>query len=147
MGAQQFTHYAGWQAFMAIRNFALPSSSRGVSEIVPRVTFTDPEIAAVGMTEEEFLAKFGDDGKVITRYLPHVDRAVCEREEEDGFFKIMFTKNQKVRMAGNCARAAWSFHHLCRSFLSFALSCYLIPNKLVGFCCFPARLPLQLLPR
>ena len=29
--------------------------------------------------------------------LPHVDRAVCEREEDDGFFKIMFTKDYKVR--------------------------------------------------
>jgi hypothetical protein len=36
IGSQQFTHYAGWQAFMAVRNMALPGKDKGTSLIVPR---------------------------------------------------------------------------------------------------------------
>jgi len=50
-GGYQFTHFAGWQAFQAVRNALLPGSSRGFSDAVPSVTFTDPEVASVGLTE------------------------------------------------------------------------------------------------
>ena len=50
-GGLQFTHYAGWQAVMAVRNALLPGASKGVTEQVPWTTFTDPEVAHIGLTE------------------------------------------------------------------------------------------------
>lgn len=44
-------YYAGWQAFMAARNALQPGASRGVTDWVPWTTFTDPEVAHIGLTE------------------------------------------------------------------------------------------------
>jgi pyruvate/2-oxoglutarate dehydrogenase complex dihydrolipoamide dehydrogenase (E3) component len=52
-GGLQFTHYAGWQATLATRNVLLPGASKGVTDQVPWTTFTDPEVAHVGMTETQ----------------------------------------------------------------------------------------------
>eukprot|EP00045_Choanoeca_perplexa_P020974 m.5453 g.5453 ORF g.5453 m.5453 type:complete len:492 (+) comp7686_c0_seq1:111-1586(+) len=90
IGGQQFTHLAGTQAFTAVRNMSLPSKDKGLSPLVPRATFTDPEVASVGLTEAEFRTKFGDKGVVMTRSLELVDRAVCENEEGQGFVKLMY---------------------------------------------------------
>ena len=52
-GSYQFTHYAGYQGFMAVRNAFLPRNRRAVLGHVPWVTFTDPEVAHVGLTESK----------------------------------------------------------------------------------------------
>jgi pyruvate/2-oxoglutarate dehydrogenase complex dihydrolipoamide dehydrogenase (E3) component len=88
VGAQQFSHYAGWQAFHAVRNILLPGSSEGVTDIVPRVTFTDPEVAQVGPTEEEAIARLGKNLEVHRFDLSRVDRAVCDNDRV-GFIKLL----------------------------------------------------------
>jgi len=45
IGSYQFTHYAGWQAAMAVRNALLPGATKGIRDMVPWTTFTDPEVA------------------------------------------------------------------------------------------------------
>jgi len=87
-GSYQFTHYAGWQAFQAVRNALLPGSASGVSNLVPWVTFTDPEVAHVGATEEQARTENGNGVCVYRRDLHQVDRAVCENDLS-GFFKII----------------------------------------------------------
>ena len=52
-GGYQFTHYAGYQGFMAVRNAFLSFNKESVLERVPWATFTDPEVAHVGLTEEQ----------------------------------------------------------------------------------------------
>lgn len=52
-GGFQFTHYAGFQGAMAVRNMMLPGRSRARPEHPPWATFTDPEVAHVGYTEEQ----------------------------------------------------------------------------------------------
>jgi pyruvate/2-oxoglutarate dehydrogenase complex dihydrolipoamide dehydrogenase (E3) component len=91
-GGYQFTHFAGWQAFEAVRNALLPGSSPGMSDLVPRVTFTDPEVAHVGLSEQEAVARFGGSASVHRWYLDRVDRAVCENDTS-GFIKII-TKDE-----------------------------------------------------
>lgn len=58
-GGAQFTHLANYHAGLVIRSalFRLPARVR--MEQVPRVTFTDPEIAHVGLTEAEARAQHG----------------------------------------------------------------------------------------
>eukprot|EP00043_Microstomoeca_roanoka_P030009 m.24214 g.24214 ORF g.24214 m.24214 type:complete len:483 (-) comp9641_c0_seq1:1376-2824(-) len=99
IGSQQFTHYAAWQAFLAVRNFILPSRDHAKTTLVPRCTFTDPEVAAIGPSEEEFKQKYGAKARVAFRHLKQVDRAVTEDEDSIGFYKILYTTNGKIRGA------------------------------------------------
>ena len=87
-GGYQFTHFAGWQAFQAARNALLPGSASGLTDLVPWVTFTDPEVAHIGLTEERAKAQFGDAVRVHRRDLNHTDRAVSDGDT-DGFTKIV----------------------------------------------------------
>ena len=87
-GGYQFTHYAGWQAFHAVRNALLPGSSSGISELVPWVTFTDPEVAHIGATEAQARAEHGERVRVDRWEMGKVDRAVCENDTS-GFLKII----------------------------------------------------------
>jgi pyruvate/2-oxoglutarate dehydrogenase complex dihydrolipoamide dehydrogenase (E3) component len=87
-GSYQFTHYAGWQAFQAVRNALLPGSSIGVSDLVPWVTFTDPEVAHIGATEKQARSEHGDHIEVHRWELSKVDRAVCENDVS-GLVKII----------------------------------------------------------
>ena len=95
LGGYQFTHFAGWQAFQAVRNALLPGSSSGFTDLVPWVTFTDPEVAHVGPTEEQARARFGDNVKVCRWEMNRTDRAVCENDT-DGFVKIIARKDGTV---------------------------------------------------
>ena len=83
-GGYQFTHFAGWQAFQAARNALLPGSAAGLTDLVPWVTFTDPEVAHVGLSEEQARAKFGDNVRVCRWEMSRTDRAICE-DDCDGF--------------------------------------------------------------
>ena len=87
-GGYQFTHYAGWQAFQAVRNALLPGSSSGVTDLVPWVTFTDPEVAHVGLSEQQATSQFGNVIRIHRWNMTRVDRAVCENDTS-GFMKII----------------------------------------------------------
>lgn len=91
IGGQQFTHLAGWQAFQAVRNALLPGSSDVSKVLVPRVTFTDPELAQAGPLEAEAREQHGSIA-VHRRTLERIDRAVCENDR-DGVFKLITEKN------------------------------------------------------
>jgi pyruvate/2-oxoglutarate dehydrogenase complex dihydrolipoamide dehydrogenase (E3) component len=88
LGGHQFTHFAGWQAFQAVRNALLVGSASGFSEVVPWVTFTDPEVAHVGLTEAHATEKFPGQVKTFRWELTRADRAVCDGDT-DGFIKLV----------------------------------------------------------
>ena len=111
VGGPQFTHYAGYQAFIAARNALFPGASKGVAESVPWTTFTDPEVARAGLTEAEARDKYRD-GDVGVRVVPmeRVDRAVTESDTE-GFIKVVHKKDGTVVGATVVAeRAGESIH-------------------------------------
>ena len=91
-GGYQFTHYAGWQAFMAARNALLPGSSSGISDRVPWTTFTDPEVAHVGLTQAQAGDRFGDDVMTCEWPMERVDRARTEGDTT-GFLKLVHQKD------------------------------------------------------
>ena len=91
-GGPQFTHYAGWQAFMAVRNALLPGTSRGTSDGVPWTTFTDPEVAHVGLTEEQARGRHGDDVLTCNWPMATVDRARAEGDTS-GYLKLVHRKD------------------------------------------------------
>lgn len=88
-GPYQFTHFAAHQAWYAAVNALFGSFRRFRADyrVLPRVTFTDPEIARVGHNEAS--AREAQIPFEIVRYdLAHLDRAVCEGAAE-GFVKIL----------------------------------------------------------
>jgi pyruvate/2-oxoglutarate dehydrogenase complex dihydrolipoamide dehydrogenase (E3) component len=88
IGGYQFTHYAGWQAAIAVRNALLPLASTGVRETVPWTTFTDPEVARAGLTEEQARERFGDAVEILEWPMTKVDRPRAEVDTE-GFVKLV----------------------------------------------------------
>jgi pyruvate/2-oxoglutarate dehydrogenase complex dihydrolipoamide dehydrogenase (E3) component len=94
-GGLQFTHLAGFQGFQAARNALLPGSSAGRASLVPRVTFTDPEIAHVGATLAEAQTTDGDSVREIHWPLGHADRAVCEGDQ-DGFIRLVVASRGRI---------------------------------------------------
>merc|ERR1719350_272420 len=63
---------------------------------VPRATFTHPEVATVGYTHSQAVAKFGAD-KVpfLRKNLSEIDRTVCEGATE-GFVKIVYNDKSVI---------------------------------------------------
>ena len=92
IGRHQFTHYAGWQAVIAVRNALLPGASKGIPERVPWTTFTDPEVAHVGLTEAQAQDKFGDEVVMHEWPMARVDRAQSEGDTA-GFIKLVYRKD------------------------------------------------------
>ncbi|MQF94391.1 MAG: NAD(P)/FAD-dependent oxidoreductase [SAR202 cluster bacterium] len=91
----QFTHYAGYQGFMAVRNAFLPFNKRAVMERVPWVTFTDPEVAHVGLTESQAVQRYGTKAAEATWPLEQTDRWLTE-EDSPGLLKIVHLPNGKL---------------------------------------------------
>ncbi len=87
IGGMQFTHYAGYQAAQAVRNIFLPLKLKFEPGYVPWATFTDPEIAHVGLTEEE-ATKAGKECHVVRFPYSMLERAVTDQDAE-GLMKFL----------------------------------------------------------
>ncbi|RME42325.1 MAG: hypothetical protein D6791_18030, partial [Chloroflexi bacterium] len=109
-GGLQFTHYAGWQAFLAARNALLPGASRGVSDRVPWTTFTDPEVAHIGLNEAQARERFGDAVMVCEWPMAQVDRALAEGDTA-GFIKLVHKPDGTLLGATIVARRAGEMIH------------------------------------
>ncbi|MEM7684714.1 MAG: FAD-dependent oxidoreductase [Pseudomonadota bacterium] len=94
-GGLQFTHVAGYQAGLVIRNalFRLPVKNR--TDIIPWATYTDPEIAHVGLTEEAARAEHGDKVEVARFHFNENDRALAELKTT-GFAKAVVGRRGKI---------------------------------------------------
>lgn len=94
-GGPQFTHVAGYQAGILIRRLLFRMFWAKVNyDALPWVTYTDPELAQVGMTEA--MAKEQHSKLTILRWgFAENDRAQAERET-GGHMKIVATKKGKI---------------------------------------------------
>ncbi len=94
-GGLQFTHVAGYHAGIIIRSalFGLPSKAKTAH--IPWATYTDPELAQVGLTEAQVREQHGDAVEVARFDYHHNDRAVSERKTK-GFIKVMVVKGRPV---------------------------------------------------
>jgi len=90
-GPFQFTHTADYQARIILRNALFPGKSKARYKVVPWSTFTDPEVARVGINESEAKKK-NIPYDAYQFPLADLDRAICDREEE-GFIKLLTKKD------------------------------------------------------
>lgn len=91
-GLPQFTHLAGVNGSIAATNAMLGLRRRVDRRAVPRVTFTSPEVAAVGLQASECDARLH---QVITIDHRHSDRAIAESRTA-GFTQIVVTRSGRI---------------------------------------------------
>ncbi|NNE24172.1 MAG: FAD-dependent oxidoreductase [Rhizobiales bacterium] len=94
-GGLQFTHVAGYHAGLVIRNalFKLPAKNK--TGHIPWVTYTDPELAHVGLTEADARKQHGDGVKMLKWTFDENDRARTERKT-DGIIKVVTAGNGSI---------------------------------------------------
>jgi pyruvate/2-oxoglutarate dehydrogenase complex dihydrolipoamide dehydrogenase (E3) component len=97
----RFTHAANYHAGIVVRRalFRLPANVD--NRVMPRVTYTDPELAAVGLNEEEARARHGTV-KILRWPVAENDRAQAERETS-GHVKVLVGRGGRIL---GCAIAA-----------------------------------------
>ena len=95
IGGLQFTHVAAYHAGIILRSslFALPSTANHAH--IPYVTYTDPELAQVGLTENQGRQKYGIKLEICRFPYAGNDRAITERSTE-GFIKILVVRGRVV---------------------------------------------------
>lgn len=94
-GGLQFTHVAGYHAGVVIRSALFGLPARASHHHVPRATYTDPELAQIGLTEAEARVRHGDRVELARFNFHHNDRLLAERRAE-GFIKVMVVKGRPV---------------------------------------------------
>ncbi|MEQ9242049.1 dihydrolipoyl dehydrogenase family protein [Roseovarius indicus] len=94
-GGLQFTHVASYHANVVIRSilFGIPSKARTTH--IPHATYTDPELAQVGLSEAEARRIHGGNLEVFRIDYAGNDRAIAERKTT-GFLKVMVVRGRPI---------------------------------------------------
>ncbi len=107
--AYQFTHAADFQARVAVQNALNPLPLFRASAdnlVIPWTTYTDPEVAHVGMTAEQASRAGASKIETLKQPFDHVDRALLDGER-DGFARVHIdARSGRIRGATIVARHA-----------------------------------------
>jgi pyruvate/2-oxoglutarate dehydrogenase complex dihydrolipoamide dehydrogenase (E3) component len=95
-GGLQFTHAASYHAGIIIRNALFRLPAKNAPAAFPWVTYTDPELAQVGLNEQNARQRYGDDAvKILRADFAQNDRAQADRHT-DGFLKAVVARRGKI---------------------------------------------------
>jgi pyruvate/2-oxoglutarate dehydrogenase complex dihydrolipoamide dehydrogenase (E3) component len=90
-GQYQFSHVAEHEAKILVRNILFPGAQAVPYDVVPWATFTDPELAHVGLTEAGAVARYGEKAVTVLRHrFVQDDRAIVEGRTA-GLVKVVTT--------------------------------------------------------
>ncbi len=96
-GGPQFTHIAGYQAGIVIRNICFRLPAKVNYTALPWVTYTSPELSHVGMTHHDAILKYGEDNiRVLNFDISGNDRAVAEGHKKSMMKVIGHVKTAKI---------------------------------------------------
>ncbi len=98
-GGLQFTHVASYHAGIVIKNALFRIPAKQDMSAIPKVTYTSPELAQVGLTEAAAREIHGDQVRVTSWPFAENDRAIAERATE-GLVKIVIGPKGRVLGAG-----------------------------------------------
>ncbi|MFV2017391.1 dihydrolipoyl dehydrogenase family protein [Micromonospora sp. LOL_023] len=101
-GHGAFTHLATYQADVAVRDILDQGGPAAEYRAVPRVTFTDPEIGAVGLTEQQAREQ-GIDVAVAVTEVPDSSRGWIHGPGNDGFIKLVADVDRGVLVGATSA--------------------------------------------
>ena len=94
-GGLKFTHVAGYHAGVIIRSALFGLRAKATDKHIPWATYTDPEIAHVGMSEAQAVEAYGDKVEVLRFEYAENDRARAERNTK-GLIKVMVLKGKPI---------------------------------------------------
>ncbi|WP_172330264.1 NAD(P)/FAD-dependent oxidoreductase [Mangrovicoccus sp. HB161399] len=94
-GQGQFTHLAGYHAGVAIRPILFGLPAKAAASHIPRVTYTEPELAQIGLAEAEARAAHGGRLEVIRVPYSGNDRALAAGAGA-GMLKLMVVRGRPV---------------------------------------------------
>lgn len=94
-GGLQFTHVAGYHAGLIIKQVLFGLPAKVSTAHIPWATYTDPEIAQVGLSEAQAQQQFGNKLEVVRFDFAHNDRAIATRQNK-GLIKVMVVKGRAV---------------------------------------------------
>lgn len=97
-GGLQFTHVAAYHAGIVVRQAVLGLPAKTNMRAMPRATYTEPELAQVGLTEAEARAAHGDALTVVRAGFDHNDRAIAGHKGK-GLVKVMVVGGRPVGAA------------------------------------------------
>lgn len=101
-GHGAFTHMAMYQAGIAIRDILGQEGPPADYRAVPRVTFTDPEIGAVGLTEAQAVER-GIAVRTGLSQVPSSARGWIHKAGNDGFIKLVADAEREVLVGATSA--------------------------------------------
>jgi pyruvate/2-oxoglutarate dehydrogenase complex dihydrolipoamide dehydrogenase (E3) component len=93
-GSLQFTHMAGYQAGLVIRSILFRLPIRENKTLIPHVTFSQPELAHIGLQEKDFVHK-KHEIRVLRWSFSDNDRARCENKTQ-GMIKIIASSKGRI---------------------------------------------------
>lgn len=110
IGGYQFTHVAAHEAVTIITNALFLPINKVNYRVIPWATFTDPELARVGLTESQAQEKYGDNFDILKQEFSEVDRAQAERATL-GFAKLIVKRNGDILGAHLVGKSAGELIH------------------------------------
>ncbi len=109
-GREAFTHVAGAHAGLIIRRALFAQATDVEALVVPRVTYTDPEIAAVGLSEADARKLHGDRVQILSVPFNGNDRAIAESDTR-GLGKLILDPNGRILGVAIVGRGAGELIH------------------------------------
>jgi pyruvate/2-oxoglutarate dehydrogenase complex dihydrolipoamide dehydrogenase (E3) component len=94
-GTLELTHFAAYQSLVAVANALFGLRRRAETGWIPWATFTDPEIAHVGLTEAECRARLGDGTAIYRHDYARNDRAITAGRAR-GFAKLVADRRGRL---------------------------------------------------
>jgi pyruvate/2-oxoglutarate dehydrogenase complex dihydrolipoamide dehydrogenase (E3) component len=91
IGGPQFTHVASYHAGVILRNALFRLPAKNAPKALPWVTYTDPELAHVGLTEAEARRRLGGTVRILRADFAQNDRAQTDGHTL-GFIKVAVSK-------------------------------------------------------
>lgn len=130
IGPRHFTHVGSYHAGVLARRLFFRLPAKVDYAALPRVTYTDPELASVGMTEDE-ARKAGHDPQVLDWPMHENDRAIAEARPE-GLARLIVAKRGKLLGVGIAAPHAGEMiglltHAVAKGLPASALAGLIIP--------------------
>ena len=95
-GRTLFTHSAAYEGVRAVRDMFFPGKGT-VDATIPWCTFTDPELAHVGLTSAQATERYGDEAHVWRMGLDHNDRARADGTDQGA---VVIVTGPKRRIVG-----------------------------------------------
>ncbi len=103
VGRGAFTHMSMYHARIILGDLLGRPRHPAEYHAVPRVTFTDPEIGSVGMTEAQARAAHGDRVRTAISQLPASARGWIHKAGNDGFIKLVIDSERGVLVGATSA--------------------------------------------